>query len=167
TTGQGREPHSAGSDVSDVLLEHHFWASGLEHLEVGDQRRPLPLEAWWVDVEQGAAADRHDRRIRAHDEAVARPRDQWRLETEPGERRLAWYELRSVEQERARHDLTRSDVEAHARTRLHRARRVGQELERAVHQRGGDQGAGPPDDVASLDRRPLEPLKIDRGALAG
>src|SRR5215467_7088593 len=93
---QSREPHSTGPDVSDVLFEHDLWAPGLEHLEMGDQGRPLSLEARRIDVEQGAAADRHDRRIRAHDEAVARPRDQRRLEAEARERRVARYQLRPI-----------------------------------------------------------------------
>ena len=132
---------------------------------MSDQGRALALETRRIDVQQGPAADRHDRRVRAHDEPVTRSRDKRRLEAKSREGRLAGCQLRPVEQERPRHDLAGADVEAHARTRLHRARRVRQKLERAVDQRRGDERAGQADHVAARDRGPLESLEVDRRAL--
>src|SRR5438132_1569217 len=71
---EGRQTHPTGADVTDVLFQHDLRASRLEQLQMGDERRPLPLEARRIHVEQGSATDRHDRRVRAHDEAVSWPR---------------------------------------------------------------------------------------------
>src|SRR5207253_8842077 len=49
---------------------------------------------------------------------------------------------------------------------LQRARRVGEDLEDDVDQRGGGERPGVPDDVAALDGGALEALQVDRGALA-
>src|SRR5438132_3703298 len=72
---EGRQAHAAGADMTDVLLQHDLRAPRLQSREMFDQGRPLALEARGIDVEQGPAADRHDRRVRAHDESVAGSRD--------------------------------------------------------------------------------------------
>src|SRR5438094_855818 len=129
-TREGRQAHAAGADMTDMLLQHDLRAPRLQQREMFDQGRTLALEARGVDVEQGPPADRHDRRVRAHDEPVAGSRDQRRFETEPREGRVTRRQFRPVDEERARHDLARADVEAHARAGLYGARRVRQELKR-------------------------------------
>ena len=150
-----------------MLLQDGFRAARLQQGEVRDQSGRLALEARRIDVEQRAAADGHDRRVGAHDEPVTGPRDQRRFETKPREGRLARRELGPVEQERARHDLARPDVEPHTRARSDRPWGVLQELEGPVDEERRDERAGKPDDVAAGDRGPLEPLEVDRRALAG
>ena len=56
--------------------------AGGEQRQVGGERGPLALEARRRDVEQRAAADRHDGRVGAHHEAVARQRHHRRLQPE-------------------------------------------------------------------------------------
>src|SRR5204862_1526083 len=102
-----------------------------------------------------------------HDEAVARESHQRPLEPEPREAPLAGRQLRALEDYGAGHDLAGSRVQAYPIAALERTRRVRQHLEHDVHQRRGRERPRVANDVATLDRRTLEALQIDRGALAG
>src|SRR6267142_1571962 len=164
--GEGPEPDARGAHVTDVLLQHRLRVARLQQREMGHQGRPLALEARRIDVEQRAAADRHDRRVGADDEPVAGPRDQRPLETKPREARLTGRELGPVQQQRAGHDLARSDVEPHPRARPEGAWRILQELKRSVYKVRGHERAGQSVYVTAGDRGPLETLQVDRGALS-
>ena len=164
--GERGHPHAAGARVTDVLLHHRVGRAVAQQRQVRDQRGRLALEAWRGDVEQRAAADGHHGRVRADDEAVARERDERGLEPESREGRPPGRQLLRLQQEHARHDLARPGVQADAIARLQRAGRVGQQLERAVHQPGRHQGAGEAQHVPALDGGALDALQIDGGALA-
>ena len=131
------------------------------------QRGSLAAHPGRVHVQQRAAADGHDRRVRPHHEAVARQGYHRRLEPQADERALARLERRAIEKEHAGHHLAGPDVEPDAVARLQGSRRVGQELERSVDRRRRDQRSRQAHHIAPLEGRTLEPLKVHRRALAG
>ena len=164
-TGERRQPHTRHPHVAHVLLDDLFRCPFSERADVGEAGRSLEPQARRVDVKQGAAADGDDGRVGADDEAIAGQRDQRRLQTDACEGTLAGGELGVLEQQHAGHDLARADVEAHAVAVLERPRRIGEQLEQAIHQDRRNQRAGETDHVAALDRGTLQALEVDRGAL--
>src|SRR5881396_2691131 len=126
------DPRAREPALPNVLLEHVLWRTAVQERKMREERRSFAAHAWWIDVEQAPAADRHDRAIRAHDEAITGQRDDRRFQAETRERRLPSLELRAIEEQDSRHDLAGGHVEADAVARLQRSGRVGQELERAI-----------------------------------
>src|SRR5262249_55376627 len=76
-------------------------------------------------AEQDAAAERHHRRERAHEEAVARARDDRFIQLDLDERLLAGQELLLVEDAHASEHLARPEVDAHLGPVLERALAAG------------------------------------------
>ena len=139
-----------------------------EQRQVGDERRALALEARRRDVEQGAAADRHDRRVGADDEAVARQRDQRRLQPEAREGRTRRARAPGGPAG-ARAPSPRWCRRGSARGRASSAAAARRPAARACRRPGPWARACRPGatHVAALDGGPLHALQVHRGALAG
>ena len=125
-------PRARRAGLAQVLLEDVGRPAGGEQGQVLRQRGAFPLEARRRDVEDGPAADGDDRRVGAHHEAIAGQHDQRRLEPEAGVAGLAGRDLGAPHRQHAGHHLLGAGMEADAVARLDRARRVLQQLERAV-----------------------------------
>ena len=157
-TGQRGHPHAGRPGLSHVLRHHVLVASRGEQIEMSHQGGGLAPDAGGIDVEEGAPADGDDGRVGANDEPIARHRHHWLLQPYPHDSALTRGQLGAIQQQDAGHDLGGPGVEAHPVARLERPRRLLEELQRAVDEGGGHQGAGQPQHVAALDRGPLQRL---------
>src|SRR5712692_2069616 len=89
TPAENGEPDPGRADLPYMFLDDVLGRALGEEAEMGDQRRRPTLEPRRVDVEERAAPDGDDRRVRPGDEPVARQRDERRLHPEARERALA------------------------------------------------------------------------------
>ena len=120
-----------------------------------------------VDIEECPAANRHDRRVRAHDEPISRHGHHGLLQPQPGQRALAGRQFGAIQQEDARHDLCRPGVKADAVSRLEGPRGVAQQLQGPIDESRDHQRAGQPEDVPAVDGRAFQRLEVHRRPLAG
>ena len=158
-------PRPARAEAAKVLLED---GRGAARLEDGEAPDPLgsASRAGRRHVEEHPAADGDHRRVAPHDVPVTRERDDRSLQPELDQAALAGVEEIPVEEVDAGHHLARAGVEADTLARPDGRGGIGQEIERGVQHGRRLEEPGGREDVAALERGPLEALEVHGRALA-